>query len=184
MLKLQIKEKYIVNGIEYDSLAEAKMAKSSNEDVSPESHQKTLNFSKIPIHRVDVSELQFHQEIFKNVSLLDVIEIRQKLSNDQHRFVLPTYSELKEMENINRFPLNIPQGEYWTSTKFLYNTYISYEFGKRKFNDIYPQYRRDAFFIIKENKPGTWFRDPPLPNSADEIIYLKEKENNNFIHSY
>ena len=183
-MKLEVKEVYLVNGVEYSSLHEARSAQNRTIDASPESSQKVLNFAMIPIYERDVSEITFYEKIFENVSLLDIIEIRQSLSNSEYRFVLPTYSEIKGIEKINRFPYGLPQGEYWTSTRFLYNTYISYEYGKNKYNDIYPQYRRDAFFLIKENKPESWFRDPPIPNSIDEIIYLKEKENNNFIYSF
>jgi len=183
-MKLEVKEVFLVNGVEYSSLHEARSAQNRTIDASPESAQKVLNFAMIPIYERDVSEITFYKKIFENVSLMDIIEIRQSLSNSDHRFVLPTYSEIKSMEKINRFPYGLPRGEYWTSTRFLYNTYISYEYGKNKYNDIYPQYRRNAFFFIKENKPESWFRDPPIPNSIDEMIYLKEKENNNFIYSF
>lgn len=183
-MKLEIKEVYLVNGVEYTSLHEAKTAQNQTIDASPESAQKVRNFEMIPIYERDVSEITFYQRIFKDVSLMDIVDIRQSLSNSDYRFVLPTYSEIKAMEKINRFPYGLAQGEYWTSTRFLYNTYISYEYEKNKYNDIYPQYKRDAFFLIKENKPENWFRDPPIPNSIDEMIYLKEKESNNFIYSF
>jgi hypothetical protein len=182
-MKLEIKETYVVDGIQYSSLTEAKVAR--NRNVEPiDDEQKRNNFSMIPIYERDVSELVFYQKTFKNLSLLEVIELRQQISNEKYRFVLPTYSEIKAMEKINRFPYDLPESEYWTSTRFLYNTYISYDSGKRKFNDIYPQYKADCFFLIKENKEGSWFFDPPIKNSISELIYLQEKERGKIVHSY
>jgi hypothetical protein len=135
-MKLEVKEVYLVNGVQYSSLHEARSAQNRTIDVSPESSQKASNFAMIPIYERDVSEITFYEKIFEDVSLLDIIEIRQSLSNSEYRFVLPTYSEIKGMEKINRFPYGLPRGEYWTSTRFLYNTYISYEYGKNKYNDI------------------------------------------------
>jgi len=183
-MKLQIKETYTVNGVQYSSLAEAKAAQNKDVIFSPDTEQKRINFSMIPIYERDVSELVFYDKIFKGVSLLEIVELRQRMSNERYRFVLPTYSEIKAMEKINRFPFQLPEGEYWTSTRFLYNTYISYEYGKRKYNDIFAQYKRDAFFIIKENKEGTWFFDPPIKNSIAEMIYLQEKEKGKIVTSY
>jgi hypothetical protein len=40
------------------------------------------------------------------------------------------------------------------------------------------------FLLKKENKPESWFRDPPIPNSIDEMIYLGEKEKGKIIYSY
>lgn len=184
-MKLQIKETYIVDGIQYSSLTEAKAARNRiNPFNEIEESQKRSNFLMIPVYERDVSEIVFYQKIFKRVTLLDVVELRHKLSNEKYRFVLPTYSEIKAMEKINRFPYDFPDGEYWTSTRFIYNTYISYDSKNKKYNDIYPQYKADCFFLIKENKEDTWFFDPPIKNSIAEMIYLQEKERGKIIHSY
>ena len=184
-MKLEIKEVYIVDGKEYNSIQEARSAKNffvtQNIEESP---QKVINFSKIKIYDVDVLNLKFHDQIFESIDLLNIVNLRQQLSNENYRYVLPTYSEIVQMKKLNIFPNSIPDGEYWTSTRFLYNTYISYDNKNNRYNDIYPQYKRNAFFLIKENKPETWFRDPAIPNSIDEIIFLQEKERNNIVHSY
>lgn len=184
-MKLEIKEVYIVDGKEYNSIQEARAAKNLfvHQNIE-ESTQKKYNFSLIKIYDVNVLNLNFHGQIFENVDLLKIVNLRQELSNDQYRFVLPTYSEIVQLKKLNIFPSWIPEGEYWTSTRFLYNTYISYDHKNNRYNDIYPQYRRNAFFLIKENKPDSWFRDPPLPNSIDELIFSQEKERGRIVHSY
>ena len=183
-MKLEIKEVYAVGGIQYNSKEEALRAINNlNENNLNEDPIKILNFKKIPVYNVEVSELVFYPKIFKNLNLQEVIDLRQQLSNDKYRFVLPTYSEFKEMYRINRLP-NLEHSEYWTSTRFLYNTYITYKYGKNIYGDIYPQNRADCFFIIKENREDNWFFDPPLKNSIAEMIFLQEKERGKIIHSY
>jgi hypothetical protein len=181
MFKIEVKKKYIINGKEYSSLEESRLEnqefKKYVESYNPvELEQKKRNFSMIPIYNVNVSNLIFCPQLFKDVNLGDIIDIRKQLSNDQYAFVLPTYSEIKKMEEFNLFPSRIQDKEYWTSTRFLYNTYISYDYSRKTFNDIYPQYRRDAFLLIKENKPESWLRDPPIPGSIDEILFLQENK--------
>jgi hypothetical protein len=183
-MKLQLKETYKVNGIEYSSLEEARRAMNNLvENNSNDDPIRISNFKQIPVYNLDVSELVFYPKVFKNLSLLDVIELRQQMSNEKHRFVLPTYSEIISMIKINRLP-NIENGDYWTSTRFLYNTYITYKHGKNQYGDIYPQDKAHCFFLIKENKEDTWFFDPPIKNSIAEMIYLQEKERGKIVHSY
>lgn len=184
-MKLEIKEVYVVDGKEYGSIYEARMAKNNISNfISDESNQKKQNFSMIKIYDVDVSNLNFHKKVFENVDLLKIVQLRQELSNDDYRFVLPTYSEIVHLEKLNLLPDWMVPSEYWTSTRFLYNTYISYDSKYKRFNDIHVQYKRNAFFLIKENKPDSWFRDPPLPNSIDELILSQEKQRGYIVHSY
>jgi hypothetical protein len=184
-MKLEIKEIYTFNGKEYDSLEQLKEAKIKyNQQLLEESPQKKSNFSLIPVYDVDISNLIFHHEIYDEATLLDLVEMRQKLSNEQYRYVLPTYSEIKKLQTLKLIPEWLPLKEFWTSTRFLYNTYISYDNERKVFNDIYPQYKRMAFLLKKENKQESWFRDPPIPNSIDEMIYLDEKQKGKIIYSY
>ena len=183
MFKIEVKTRYVVNGKEYDSIEDTREIKKPIESYNPQHlEQKKLNFLQIPVYDVDISNLIFCPQIFRDVNLNDIVEIKEKLSNNKYCFVLPTYSEIKKMDVLDFFPSKIEKSEYWTSTRFLYNTYISYDYNRKIFNDIYPQYRRDAFFLIKENREGNWFRDPPIPGSIDEILYLKEKQKSNFVY--
>lgn len=183
-MKLELKQVYTVGGIQYNSKEEAHRAMYNlMENNLNDDPVRKSNWNQIPVYDVDVSELVFYQKVFKNFSLQEVVDLREQLSNDKYRFVLPTYSEIKAMIKINRFP-EIEEGEYWTSTRFLYNTYITYKHGKDQYGDIYPQNQAHCFFLIKENKEGTWFFDPPIKNSISELIYLQEKERGKIVHSY
>ena len=72
-MKLEIKEVYIVDGKEYNSIQEARAAKNffvtQNIEESP---QKAINFSKIKIYDVDVLNLKFHDQIFENIDQIQI----------------------------------------------------------------------------------------------------------------
>lgn len=148
-MKLQIKETYKVNGIEYTSLEEAKKAAGI---ISPQGLKIKNNETRVIKHFqiVDVSNYKISEYMGK-MSLKDAQQLGQAMSNENIKFWVPSYSEMHALVQNGKTNDWKDHESYWTSSIFEYSTYIFYNSRLKRFDDIFPDLKLGVRFLFKEN---------------------------------
>lgn len=148
-MKLQIKETYKVNGIEYTSLEEAKKAAGivSSQGLKIKNNEKTIIK---PFQIIDVSNYKISEYMGK-MSLTNAESLAKMMSNESIKFWVPNYSEMNALVQNGKTENWKDHENYWTSSIFEYSTYIFYNSRLKKFEDIFPDIKLGVRFLFKES---------------------------------
>jgi len=125
-MKLEIKQSYVVNGIEYSSLQEAKKAAGIID--TPKEKNKPQMMRSLQL--IDVSNLKI-SEYRGKMSLQDGHDLAALMSNQNIKFWIPSYHEtvsLVQNEKTNDWN---DCNSYWTSTQDSFSTYVFYNTSKQ-----------------------------------------------------
>ena len=148
-MKLQIKETYKVNGIEYTSLEEAKKAAGISSLPKGRYKKDNSDFNK-PFQIIDTSNYKISEYMGK-MSLKDANELAKAMSNENIKFWVPSYSEMISLIQNGRTQNWNDHEKYWTSTVYVYITYCSYNSRLKEFEDSFPDVKLGVRFLFKEN---------------------------------
>lgn len=148
-MKLQIKETYKVNGIEYTSLQDAR--KAAGLILSPSERKiKSENSINIPFQLINISDFKI-SEFMGKMTLKDANDLAQLMSNEKIKFWVPSYSEMISLVQNEKTSDWNDCVSYWTSTIYNYSTYIFYNKNSNEFEDIFPDLKLGIRFLFKEN---------------------------------
>jgi hypothetical protein len=145
-MKLEIKQSYTVNGIEYSSLQEAKKAIGIIDIPKEKNKPQTIRSSQL----INVSNLKVSEYMGK-MSLQDGHDLAALMSNQNIKFWIPSYHEtvsLVQNEKTNDWN---DCDSYWTSTQDSFSTYVFYNKRINQFEDIFPDLKLGIRFLFKEN---------------------------------
>ena len=147
-MKLQIKETYKVNGIEYSSLEEAKKAAGIISPPSTRIRTSETSQSK-PFQIIDVSNYKISEYMGK-MTLKDANELAKAMSNENITFWVPSYSERIALVQNHKTQNWNDCENYWTSSPFEFSTCIFYNQRLNEFEDIFPDLKLGVRFLFKE----------------------------------
>lgn len=144
-MKLDYKKTYLVNGIEYTSIEEAKKAAGI---VTPpkEKKDKTIILSNL----IDFSKIGISQYMGK-MNLNDALELAELMSNEKIKYWVPSQQEITSLVYNNKTQDWTETHTYWTSSKYKFSTYITYNQTAKEFEDIFPDLKLGVRFLFKEN---------------------------------
>lgn len=144
-MKLEIKQSYTVNGVEYSSLQEAKKA-AGIIDIPKEKNKPQMMRS---LQLIDVSNLKISEYMGK-MSLQDGHDLAALMSNENIKFWIPSYHEMVALVQNEKTNDWNDCDNYWTSTQDSFSTYVFYNKRINQFEDIFPDLKLGIRFLFKE----------------------------------
>ena len=146
-MKLDFKKTYLVNGIEYTSLEEAKKA-AGIFPVPKEKKDKTSLLNSM----IDISKMNVSSYMGK-MTLDDAIALAESMSNETVKYWVPSQQEMISLVHNNKITDWDETDTYWTSSKYKHSTYITFNCRLKEFDDIFSDLKYGVRFLFKENLP-------------------------------
>lgn len=144
-MKLDYKKTYLVNGIEYTSLEEAKKA-AGIVSTPKEKKDKTTILSNL----VDFSKISISDYMGK-MNLNDALELAELMSDEKIKYWVPSQQEMISLVHNNKTSDWNETDSYWTSSKYKFSTHLIYNQKIKEFEDIFPDLKFGVRFLFKEN---------------------------------
>jgi hypothetical protein len=146
-MKLDFKKTYLVNGIEYTSLEEARKA-AGILSVPKEKKDKTSILKSM----IDISKMNVSPYMGK-MTLYDAISLADSMSNEKINYWVPSQQEMISLVHNNKITDWNETDIYWTSSKYKHSTYIIFNCRLKEFDDIFSDLKYGVRFLFKENLP-------------------------------